>query len=205
MELEVINMSIGVVTSLTMIGTVIFAAKQTQALRQQTGALKNELELLKASNVEAHDWNRRNVTSEMLMFLTAGEFVNVRQLIEYKYNCTKNGEGVDYTRDVASIPVDGLVELNKNLGNLLNIFETIAILVKHKIIDEAIIFNFLAVIYARYAKWADPYIKEQRTKSNPLIWVEFTQLAKEWSEMLKSLEEESVKASSVPARPMLGN
>jgi len=203
MEFEIVKIGIDAVTSLALIGAVIFAAKQTQALRQQTGALKSEIELLKWSNGEAHDWNRRDKTSEILIFLTTGEFVRLRQRIR-KYRPLANSDDFNYTKYTEGLPSGELAEMHNNLTRLFNFFEVIAILVRHKIIDGEVLFDYLAIIYTQEASWADSYIRTQRKTDNPLLWVRFTELAVEWSVMLKALEEEKCKAGLISAKPMLG-
>ena len=113
---------------------------------------------------ENYEWNRRKTSQETLNNLVTGEFPALRDELEDKVKCAIGNESQTYDDVVKGLPKNEIDEIDRILRKLLNIFESVAVDIKHDIINENICYEYLGWIMTGYYRWGNPFVIKIRER-----------------------------------------
>lgn len=153
---------------------------------------------------DTHDWNRRKTSQETLNMLVFGNFPSLRAVIESELGCKIPDRNETYEIKRAKLPDTDKVKLDNALREILNIFEAIAINIKHNMIDEDICYDYLGWIMVEYHRWSLPFIEARRRMANDSrILLVFSEFAEKWSTRISKEKQGTPTAAAVPAKQPL--
>lgn len=153
-----------------------------------------QLFLMRQSNDNIHDWNRRKTTYELLKDFARGKYTD---LLDELNNMSKLpiNNSTNYDMVFKQIEPELHYTFDRKLGQVLNFLEGMAISIKNHIIDEDICFDYAAVIYKVYYNWSKSYIEKSKIELNERsIYIDFENLALKWISMLNERNEKNLKA-----------
>ena len=171
-------------TALIALGGFVYAGVQ---LKKTTEQLRAAYEINKAD----HDWNRRLAAQDALKEYNRS-IVSSELQSEFNYlNCTE------------SIPLEKIEEgftkhlnIQAELHQLLNFYDSLARGIFHKVYDEKIIkaarYNAMKQAFRAF----NSYIEKRRTKLSPDAWKDLESLIYQW----QADEENKTKRSATHAR-----
>lgn len=150
---------------------------------------------------ETHEWNRRKTSQEILNMLVFGEFPTLRTKVETELGCRIPDHKETYDLKVSSLSGEDKIKLDDALRRVLNILETIAINIKHNIIDEDICYDYLGWIMVEYHRWSTDFIADRRrVAGDPRVLIVFSEYAEKWATRLASERQSIANAALVPAK-----
>lgn len=154
---------------------------------------------------EAHEWNRRKTSQEVLNVLVFGEFSTLRTIIESELGCNIPDTKETYeTKKTAFGDQEKEKKLDDSLRKILNILEAIAINIKHKIVDEDICYDYLGWIMVEYHRWSLGFIDARRKiAGDPRVLIGFSEYAERWQKRLASEKNTMAVSAAIPAKPAL--
>ena len=120
-------------------GTVIVAYVLLSKLAKQLHLQSEQTKLVERQIGETHEWNRRKATQETLHDIATGTAQGLLRRMRLEFGCDGRPEpSPDYSKALASFTADKQRKFLATLLTLINIFETVAVGVRHGIIDEDI-------------------------------------------------------------------
>lgn len=140
-----------------------------------------------------HEWNRRRMAHELIFDSVFGKFREFRNRLENKINIYNENE--TYANKQNALSPEDLLALEA----ILNYFDNVCAATKNGTLDEDIVFGCLAAIIVAYARWAAPYIKENR-KIDPRFWIDIDPYVESWKKRQADIE----KRLLVPGKRKLG-
>lgn len=153
---------------------------------------------------ETHEWNRRKTSQEILNTLVFGEFPTLRGKVEVELNCKIPDHNETYNLKRSGLSDDDKIKLDDALRRVLNILETIAINIKHNIIDEDICYDYLGWIMVEYHRWSATFIDHRRQQAgDPRVLIAFSEFAEKWAARLAKEKQSMANATIVPAKKPL--
>ncbi|MFC1511754.1 DUF4760 domain-containing protein [Candidatus Latescibacterota bacterium] len=80
-------------------------------------------------------------------------------------------------------------------NNIYIVFsESVALGIKHKILDDDIVFDYLGSLIPENYRWSEPYIKKIREKADDkLIFIELSLKAEDYKERNEEMQKKSVE------------
>lgn len=164
----------------------------------------SQLSKLSQQMREAHEWNRRKTSQEVLNVLVFGEFPSLRNMVESELGCNIPDHAETYEKKKGSLLDSDKAKLDDALRQILNILETIAVNIKHNIIDEDICYDYLGWIMVEYHRWSMPFIEERRTKAgDPRVLFDLSEYAKKWGDRMTSEKRNMTTAALVTPKKAL--
>ncbi|MBN2881801.1 DUF4760 domain-containing protein [Candidatus Woesearchaeota archaeon] len=143
--------------------------------------------LIRKTNKESHDWNKRKTTFELLTDFTSGNFPKLLDDLN-KMSKLPIDESTNYNQIYRQVPTNQQFEFDRKLSQVLNYFEGIAVSIKNEIVDEDICFDYASVIYQIYYNWSKSYIEKRRKQTNSdTIYADFENTTKRWIERLNKI------------------
>jgi hypothetical protein len=153
---------------------------------------------------ETHEWNRRKTSQEVLNVLVFGEFPTLRTTVESELRCNIPDPKETYETKTATLSDSDKEKLDNSLRQILNILETIAINIKHNIVDEDICYDYLGWIMVEYHRWSFGFIDARRKKAgDSRVLISFSEYAERWQKRIASEKTNMVASTVVPAKAAL--
>jgi hypothetical protein len=134
-----------------------------------------------------HEWNRRKATHDVLVTLVTGEFPKLRERLQTECNCLIYDESQTYGTAVKGADEDKIRKIDALVINMMNVLETVAIDIKHNIIDEDICYDYAGWLFTGLNRWAEPLIEKRRDiAGDPRVLGEFAYYARKWSQRMQN-------------------
>ncbi len=144
-----------------------------------------ELNTLNKQLKSNHDWNRRQLSQDLLFKIGTGDIVKIREKLKKEFKANLNSKTEKYDDIAKSLTQDKKEDLDITLISLFNYFETIAIGIKNYTLDDEICYQYLGFILVNSWKWALTFIKDKQDHVDATIWIDFNKLATKWEKQLE--------------------
>lgn len=124
---------------------------------------------------KAHEWNRRKAAHDLIFEASLGRFRKIRDHLEQKIDIYDEAQ----TYDTLSSELDKQDHIF--LDAALNFFDNLCLAIKNNVVDESIVYDSISNILVAYARWASPWIKQNRAIC-PLMWIEMDPYVEKWKQ-----------------------
>ena len=198
-----------VVSAVATCGAVLVAYFQLSRLARQIELQGQQSQLLEQQIKETHDWNRRKATQEMLQSIADGSVRDILRRLREEFDCDVAAEPPpEYEQVLAAIPADKQKDFKAILITLTNLFEAVAIGIRHNVFDENIAYDYLGKMVPASYFFAEPLVEERRKRvgfDRAIGSLEYC--AVRWQERLEgerpAAQKRRRQRELVPARPSL--
>lgn len=151
--------------------------------------------------IRAHDWNRRKASQDLLIQLASGDINTLRGRLEAEFGARIFDQNQTYSQVLAGISDEvAKAKFRYTTRTVINHFETIAIGIKNKVLEDDTCFDYAAEIVAAYWRWAKPLVDEVRPIA-PLAWVDLEGLNERWADRYVTHLRAQKEALRLPGRP----
>jgi len=183
-EYEEYSLIISLITACIALIGLVYAAIQIQAVRRQVEASYKV-------NEANHDWNRRMAAQSAINEFNQS---TVTRTLQVEFNFINLTEAIPLANIEAAFKKHS--DLQNELHQFLNFYESIARGVFQKIYDEEVVKTARRTVMVRALKSFDAYIEERRKAYSNAAWAQLDALVAEWS-----LEEKGkIKRASTHAK-----
>lgn len=138
-----------------------------------------QIKLLRQSYEDLHEWNRRKASVD-----TINEYKQLSEevkLLNVSLNFSELNDPIPLDRIPGFQSAEaGGQEIRIALNKYLNYFESIAVSVRHGVLDERLVRDAFRTVISRALRKLGPYISHIRGKTGPSTWIELEELSKMW-------------------------
>jgi hypothetical protein len=110
-------------------------------------------------------WNRKKGAQEILDRLIVGEIPELNRKIKIDFGCKIFDHDIEYTTFIETLPDKQKLQFEDTLVRMLNIFEVVAINIKHKLIKEEICWEYAGWFYTEYYRFSKALILQRRKEA----------------------------------------
>lgn len=157
-----------------------------------------ELNTLNKQLKSNHEWNRRQLSQDLLFKIVTGDIVKIREKFKQEFKADLNSKTEKYEHISSSLSPEKKEDLDITLITLFNYFEAIAIGIKNHTLDDEICYQYLGFIVVNTWKWALTFIQHKRNHVDKVIWIDFTNLATKWERQLEEDENRIARSGKSP-------
>ena len=133
------------------------------------------------------EWKRRKNAEDTLTRLVNDDFGDLILKIEDEFGWNIVNDPEDYSEIIAEMPAEQVHLLDRQVRRMLRILESLSIYIKHDIIADDMVFDYMASIGPLIAKKCAAFIKNEREmRKNERIFTNFTGATERWQARLQN-------------------
>lgn len=133
------------------------------------------------------EWKRRKNAEDTLTRIVNEDFGDLLLQIEDDFGWNIINDPESYSEKIESMTADKTHQLDRQIRRMLRILESLSIYIKHDIIADEMVFDYMASIGPIVAEKCAGFIqKERKMRSNQRIFTNFTGAAERWQARLQN-------------------
>jgi hypothetical protein len=127
------------------------------------------------------DWKRRKNAEDTVTRLVNTDFGDLILAIEDEFDWNIINDQKDYAEVIEEMEPAAIKMLDRQIRRMLRILESLCIYIKHDIIADEMVYDYMASIGPLVAMKCAQFIeKEREMRSNPRIFTNFTGAVSRW-------------------------
>jgi hypothetical protein len=196
-DLQIVSLVVSIGGFAVSIGILYYAylrfievTKQLETATKQLDIGNKQLEIATKQMASTHDWNRRKATLDVLIGNVTGDMAAPRRQLEGHGLAEGGVKGLGvkpydrkqtYATVLSKLDDAEKPEFELAVKTLFNVFEIVAVGMKHHVMDQQITSDYLSLIWTEYYRWGLPFIEEMRlTTHDRGVYIEMEQWAVRW-------------------------